>query len=182
MPRRNSVWLPSYALSDIFSEEEMNDLAKLARDRVLNAFYWATELYRGKRRGTDNYIGGVGPRHRHLTQYVIRANMKPFMAVAALPVLPSHLFGLSDKQYEVLVEQIQEQFVQLAVNALCDEHLIWYDDHGLWNVCQSALDAWRSQDRHIRRAVKFDRRNYHGKVREQSKRRVIPAGAANSIM
>lgn len=182
MPRKTYVWLPRYSTIDIFTDDELEDVVKLARDRVLNAFSRATTLYRGKRHGTDNYISGIGSRQKHLVAYVVRSNMKPFVSIESLPELPPQLFGLSERQYAELIRQLHEYAMQLAVNSLHEQHLIWHDDHGLWNVCQSAMDAWRESDRRVRRAIKYDRRNYHGKIRSQSKRRGIPAGAANSAV
>jgi hypothetical protein len=181
LPRRSYVRIPKFSVHDLYEASELEDLVMTARDRVLNAFDRATEVYRGKRRGTDNYIGGIGSRQLDLTTYVVTGHMKPFVEIRSLPVLPSQFFEMNDKQLEELVMQIHTQIVQLAINTLHDERLIWYDECGLWTVCQSALDAWRQGNRTVHRRLKVDRRNYHGKPREQSKRRGIPAGAANSV-
>ena len=114
-----------------------------------------------------------------ITDAVTQSNVKvlgdaPAYAMGALYQSLAHSTG-------ILYENATSAQQQLAINTLHDERLIWYDECGLWTVCQSALDAWRQGNRTVHRRLKVDRRNYHGKPREQSKRRGIPAGAANSV-
>ena len=176
------VYLPEFDIRAVFDDQKLEDLIYIARGRVLTAFDHATEQYRGRVRGTDNYIGGVGKKQKELVAYV-QNNTKPFLNDADLPILPPRLMSMSGAQYAALLVKLHQTVLSMAVNSMVKQKIVWYEETGLWCVTQSAMDEWHASRSSIRASLNksyVNRRNYHGKVRAHSRRRGVPAGAANS--
>lgn len=181
-----------YHAVDLFSEEELLDLMALARARIIRAFVEQFECYRDHKRRTDNYIIGVRPKQSALADWIIEGHksadaryddgkrMKHFIEIA---LLPERLRYLDQKWLERLVYQLERDIVLMELNVMCgmpNYEIYFLESHGLWQLIQSAADEYYTQKTRIRR-VKDDRRNEHGMVRSQRKRRGRPAGVSTSM-
>lgn len=169
--------------AEIYSEETMQDRLVVARERVIRAFTTFEAPCRGKMRRTESYIIGVGRRHKELASYVNREMGKrrissPDDIRAAYP-------HLTPKQIERTIQLVDHELILMAVDMMASSQVypaceIWYDEHGCWNVLQSVLDQYHARSREVQTKY-FNRRNEHGMVRSQRKRRGRPAGASVSF-
>ena len=92
--------------------------------------------------------------------------------------------GLTPKQIDHAVQVIDHELILMVVDMMASSKIypaceIWHDEHGCWNILQSVLDQYHARSREV--AKYFNRRNEHGMVRTQRKRRGRPAGASISF-
>lgn len=154
MSSQRRPWIPRFDLSDIYDANQLHDVVQIARGRVLRAFDRATETHFGVTRGTDHYLGGAGPRQCELAAFVLERRMKSFVSLSTLPALPPQLLGLAKRSAHIeIVRQIHEYTVQLAVESLVHERVIWHDGC-VWNILPSALAAYRAEQRAITKVTK----------------------------
>lgn len=164
-----------YRLDELFDDSLIEDFLTLARLRVLREIRHATVLHRGRRKGTDNYVIGVGGKQSEFAQFVLTNMRKQFVMKFHLP---QHLQELAPKFVDHIVRQAHYGCLLDTINAMVDADELRYDEaRGTWEITQSAMDEYDAL-RQRARTFKHDRRNYHGRVRGQSRRRGIPPGVS----
>lgn len=177
------IYFTGYELDDIFFEDEIEDFFAVARRRIIAEFFYATERnprykYGSDRRPyqrTDNYIIGVSGRVSDLAKHVRDKMHRPFISVDQLP---EKLAELSPRLTDRIIRRAQLDILTLVLQIMRHRE-VWYDEGtGIWQVCQSSMDEYLEYRRPARTANKVDDRNYHGRVRSQSKRRGIPEGVS----
>jgi hypothetical protein len=175
-----------YQLGELFDDKEVADLMAAARQRVIGEFHYATEKNpryrpgsdRRPRRRTDNYIWGVGCRPSQLALYVQRNMHRPFIRPNQLPV---ELTELSPKMVEMVIARAHLDVLTMVIQKM-HNHDVWYDEGvGIWQACQSIVDEFLEYKRMANDLVKVDHREYHGRVRSQSKHRGVPEGVSISF-
>lgn len=186
---RNQLFFGEIKLDELFDhldEEQFMSILDAARRRIIGEFYFATEPNPRYQPGsdrrpyqrTDNYIWGVSNKLSHLARYV-RVNMhQPFLAADQLP---PELSELKPHHVDVIIERVQHQILELVLGVMRN-HEIWYDEGvGIWQICQSSVDYFMLYRKMVKTAmVKVDSREFHGRVRSQSRNRGIPAGVSVS--
>ena len=184
---QNKILFVGYELDELFfDEEQFMNILDAARRRVIGEFYFATEKNprykpgsdRRPERRTDNYIWGVSNKLKDLARYV-RINMhQPFIAADQLP---PQLVELSPRMVDAIIQKAQHDVLMLVLEAM-RHHEIWYDEAvGIWQVCQSSVDYFVLYRKMAKTMVKVDAREFHGRVRSQSRNRGIPAGVSVSF-
>lgn len=167
-------------LDELFSEELLGDKLVLAERRIAASFDHAIEFARGRYRGTDNYIIGLGNRQRELVRYVSdRSNSFVYEED-----LPSRLLCLTKHEVRVVIRQAQYDLLSAQLGAMCQAprcDVYYVETYGIWQITQSAMDNYRDRQAQARRMMKVDRRNEHGMVRSQRINRGRPAGASVSL-
>lgn len=169
-----------------FDEEQFLNILDAARRRIIGEFYFATERNPRYQLGsnrrpyqrTDNYIWGVSNKLSDLARYV-RTNMhQPFVSIDQLP---QELSELKPHLVDVIIQRVQHQILELVLGVMRN-HEIWYDEGvGIWQICQSSVDYFRLYRKMAKTMVKVDSREFHGRVRSQSRNRGIPAGVSVSF-
>ncbi|MEP6710195.1 MAG: hypothetical protein ABJA64_00560 [Candidatus Saccharibacteria bacterium] len=188
------VYQLDYRLDELFYPEELVDKMDIARRRVVTAFIEATEPIpfsriktsisafsglehpRSRVRGTDNYIIGVGCRQKDLANYIVRTSKKPIVTRGDLP---AEARRCGSRTQQRIIFEAEVRIVLALLNEMCQAPLseIRYDEAcGFWQIIQSSIDRHKMSLSAARFALKFDRRNEHGKVRAQRIARGIPAG------
>lgn len=160
MNKRKYPPLPTFDLSDIYDTRQLHDIVLIARDRVFAAFdhAHATEARTGAVHGTEGFILGAGSRQCELVRFILDRNMKPFVSLATLPSLPPSLVALPGRQgYTMLVKEVHERLLRLAVESLVEEKVIWHDNC-VWNILTTALDSYRVEKRALRDVTRSHRR------------------------
>lgn len=184
---QNQLFFGEIKLDELFfDEEQFMNILDAARRRIIGEFYFATEKNPRYKPGsdrrpyqrTDNYIWGVSNKLSDLARYV-RTNMhQPFVTVDQLP---PELSELSPKLLDVLIQRVQHEILELVLGVM-RHHEIWYDEGvGIWQVCQSSVDYFKLYRKMAKTMVKVDSREFHGRVRSQSRNRNIPAGVSVSF-
>ena len=176
-PREEAkIYNRGYTLDELFYSEELLDLIAVARFRITGEFFYATDYARGRMRGTDNYIVGVGHRLKDLAQYVNRST-RGFIKKEDHP---DYLQDLKPDLIERITVRAQFDVVLMALQAMRDRE-IWYNEGlGIWEVAQSSVDEYLRCEDSVKR-VKFDRRKLHGRPRNQCKQRgLIPTSIGTS--
>lgn len=167
-------------LSDIFEEDVLSDKLMLARRRIIAIFHAATEWRNGKYRGTDNYIVGLDSKQRQLAWHIHRHTNHGFVYEEDLP---GNVLELRQAYIEDVISNLQYRFILAQLNQMCSPigADVWYDEaRGLWQMSQNCHDEMMAQYKGVRNAVKFDRRNWHGRPREQARARGTLPGASIS--
>lgn len=188
------VFRLDYRLDELFYPEELADKMEIARRRVVAAFIEATEPIpfsriktscstfdglehpRSRLRGTDNYIIGVGGKQKDLAYYIVRTSKRPIVTPGDLP---TEIRQLGQRMQQRIIFETDVRIVLALLNEMCQAPLseIRYDEAcGIWQIVQSSIDRHKMSLSRARFALKFDRRNEHGKVRAQRIARGIPAG------
>lgn len=188
-----------YSLEELFYPEELAEKMEIARRRVVTTFITATEpvptsrikwhqlvpnpdgsARRKPRRGTDNYIIGVGSKQKDLAAHIVKTARKPIIRPCDLPE--------SIRRHAHMVERVisaaEHRIVLALLNEMCSAPLseIYYDEAcGIWQIVQSCIDQHKRSLRQARQALKFDRRNEHGMIRSQRINRGRPAGVSTSL-
>ena len=184
-------------VGELFDDDQLADLMAAARRRIIAAFHHATEMHRGRRKGTDNYVRGVEPKMSELAYYVQRQMKHPFISEAQLPASVDRLSSLEIK---IIIQQATYDIIMATLKVMCVpkpktpsqyreascSYEIYYDSElCVWQIVQSSIDEYVMYRRAARTAgqasIKDDRRNYHGRVRSQSRRRGIPEGVSVSL-
>jgi hypothetical protein len=186
----NKAFYGKNLLGQLFDEDELADKLLLARRRVIRSFHFAEEPYREEklpyggyrmgRRGTDNYIIGVGQRRMDLVHHIVADNWRPIVTARDLP---DHMSEFNRKWREMIADRALTNLYALQVNLMCSKPLfeIYFDEaRGIWQIVQSAVDEYLQQNRRARNAVKFDCRPEHGMVRAQRINRGRIAGVSTS--
>lgn len=184
---QNQLFFGEIKLDELFfDEEQFMNILDAARRRIIGEFYFATEKNPRYKPGsdrrpyqrTDNYIWGVSNKLSDLARYV-RTNMhQPFVSADQLP---PELSELNPKLLDVIIQRVQHEILLLVLEAM-RHHEIWYDEGvGIWQVCQSSVDYFRLYRKMAKTMVKVDSREFHGRVRSQSRNRGIPAGVSVSF-
>lgn len=172
-----------YKLDEIFYQDEIEDFAAIARQRVIGEFFYAKERNPRYKAGSDrsqwqrtqNYILGVSGRVSELATYVQSNMRRPFITRKQLP---SELSDLSPKLLDKLIQQLQRDVLVISLQVM-RHHEVWYDEgRGIWEIRQSSVDEYLDQKRTVKAIFKVDDRNYHGRVRSQSKNRGVPPGVS----
>ena len=176
----------SVAPEDIFTKQELHDSLVLARDRVVYSFIVASFFSRGKKRMTDNWIGGLGNRQKHLANHVMEVcnyRNKHFVRVAKVKEFLGK--DLPTRLAREIADGIEQELLLSVIEEMCSSRPpareIWYDEDGLWCILQSSVDqnrAARNALKKRRRQYKHDQRPFHGRVREQANRK---GGCASSV-
>jgi len=172
------IVLHRYNVRDLFTDEEIIDLMNVAKGRIARVFMRESELYRGKIRGTDNYIHGVSSRQSELARYITFKSRGSFISREMLAlncIIPP-------KQLDALIKQLEYQVILLQLNVMCSapHYEVYFEERcGVWQIIQSVTDEARGQRRAARR-VKQDDRSFHGRVRSQSNRRGVAPGTSIS--
>ena len=149
-----------------------------ARLRILAIFHRAYEVRPdGSRRGTDNYVGGVGSKPSDLAKHIVAEIHNPFIEPHELEVEE-----LSRSLGRDAVDKSMLKVVLEQINLMCSAAELWFDERcGVWQMSQSCMQSYLDQKNAVHRLVKqfkYDRRNEHGQVRSQRKNRGRPAGAS----
>ena len=177
-----------YELSELFNEEELEDIVSDARLAIAGEFYFATERNprykpgngQRKERSTDNYIVGVGGRPSDLARHVAGRTRRRIISARSLP--SDVVTDLAPTFVDIILQRVMYDATLLAINVMNDEREVWYDEStGIWSIMQSTVDGFvaeRKFRRAVRQTLKHDDRSYHGRVRSQSKRRGIPEGVS----
>lgn len=166
---------------DDLSENQLEDLLALARNRVLHAFASAQTFCRGRWISADCYIDNLGSRQNDLVMYVAKQchDKRKFFVSWRLVV---QLYGdhLPHKLVERIARGLEVQLLRVVVEEMCSTRPVacevWRHDDGTWNILPSSLDAYWSV-RRARKRTRHDKRNHHGRVRSQARR----AGGPSSI-
>lgn len=193
----------NYSLDDLFDEEELKELTKEARWRVIATFHHATEpnpRYReGRnkpRRGTDNYIIGVSPKLSDLARTVHKRQRKPLVRESQLPssVLAAHgtywaTIIRQEAEFDLLMHTLDAMRVRPPKTprafVLKSNNELYFDEGlGVWQIVQSSIDDYldflreqQAVSREERAArMKQDDRSRHGRPHKQSRRRHVPEG------
>lgn len=178
-PDRKIVY-GGYQVSEVLDEEKVADLMAIARRRIIAVFISEREFVRGVWRSTDNYILGVEGRQSALASYISHEMKKNFIFERDLPLRFAYC---NHKLARRLIDNLQAQIILMELNIMCGKNRfhIWYNESwGTWEILPSVVDEYYEQlDR--ARKLKFDDRSYHGRNRQQSTSRGIPAGTSVSI-
>lgn len=167
-----------YDLTDFFDEDELIAKMSGAKSRIVSVFVHECEFSRGKMRGTDNYVTGVGNKQSELARYVVD-NMRGRLITKG-ELHSDMLYSVPAKQLDRLVRHLEYELVLLQLNAMCSKPLfhIYFDEwHGIWQMLQSVVDEYNEQRRVVHGEFR-NRRSFHGKVRTQQLSRGIPPGAS----
>lgn len=162
-----------FCLDDLFGGDEVffADKTLLARFRVIEAFFRRGRLSRRSKRSADNQIKQVGENLLDLAERIFNSNeWQHFIADSEISfwVSPDDLFQPQIKA------QIEFKFVLAALDEMRQDADLWYDyDLLAWQVAQRCIDEYAKHLKRVRRAIKFDRRNWHGRNRNQTKNRNI---------
>ena len=162
---------------EVFFPEDIQELRKFARARIVETFHRAYEHMRGKDRSTDNYIVNVGRRPSELAKHIASKLRYDFIDVDELG---GHVAQWPLKMKLLLVDSLQYHLILDEINALINapQHGLYFlESHGLWQLVQSVIDEL---PRPHERTPKIDRRNYHGRPRNQTQSRGIPGGVSTS--
>lgn len=184
---QSKIFFIGYELDELFfDEEQFMNILDAARRRVIGEFYYATEKNPRYKPGsdrrpyqrTDNYIWGVPSKLKDLAKYVRTRMHQPFITADQLP---QELLDLNPKLVDAIIERAQHDVLMLVLEVM-RHHEIWYDEAvGIWQICQSSVDYFRLYRKVAKTTVKVDSREFHGRVRSQSRNRCIPAGTSVSI-
>ena len=168
---------------DDLSDGNLHDMLALARDRVFYAFTFARIFYRGKWRPTDNYIASLGPRQQDLVMHtaeLCHRRHKHFVPLALVVAT----YGDLRSHVKRIANELEIQLLRVTIEEMCSSRPpaceLWHEDDGTWNVLPSSVDAHeaiRRAGKRARKSCKRDRRNFHGRVRNQARR----SGGASSI-
>lgn len=167
-------------LDELFTDEELIEKLWLARHRIITIFYNEMEWRNGKFRKTDNYVIGVGKKQSELARYICSQIKRGFVSESDLP---PRMAELSPRDIRDTISNLQYRIILTMLNQLCSPVGcdIWYDEEtGIWQMSQSCHDKMKAEFRQARKAIKFDRRNWHGRPRNQARRRGTPPGASIS--
>lgn len=158
---RHTNLLPQFQLQDIYGARQLRDVVITARERVFSAFDHATEVgLDGQVRGAFDRIASAGVRQSDLVRYVLRHRMQPFVSLTTLPSLPPQLIALEKYVYRELIAELHRRLVELAINGLVDERIIWHDGCA-WNVLPDKLTEYRARQQEVTKAIKEERRREH---------------------
>jgi hypothetical protein len=179
----SKIYRLGFDLADLFDEDEIEDLTAAAKRRLVGEFHYATEKNpryklgsdRRTQRRTDNYILGLRNKPSDLARYVRQNMHRPFIRPSQLP---SDLAELPPKMIDMIIQGAQQDILELVIQVMRNRE-IWYDEAvGIWQACQSVVDEFLEYKRASRALSKVDHREYHGRNRQQSVRRSIPAGVS----
>lgn len=194
----STKYLLGMPLDELFFEDEVLDFMAVARRRIIATFHHATEptpRFRPgqgmkRERGTDNYIVGVGCRQSDLARHVLEKMGRPFLSEDQLP---SGVLEMPPHYIKAILQRARYDIMLAQINVMCPvsprsatkrrtSNEVWYDElRGVWQICQSSIDEHVLSRRTARSALKVDNRNYHGRVRSQSKARGVPEGVSVSF-
>ena len=161
-------------LEHIFDEDSLAELLTSARRRVTSIIHHSTEWRRGKFRRTDNYVLGVGGHQKDLARHICSRLNKDFVY---LDHLPDGVEDLSQRYLDDIIDNLQYRLILADINQMVRDADLWYDEAtGIWQTTQRCHDLMKEESSRVKRAYKFDRRNWHGRPREQARRRGTPPG------
>lgn len=149
-----------YSLDELFSDEELVDKLGVARNRIAATFTNATEWRHGRKRGTHNYILGVGGQQKDLEDHIIKHTLtherKGIVTASELPKsIGDHIPTLKAVVRETNIRLIAAELDRM-VNG---EKLIWYNEHhGTWEALQSVIDNYLAELTNAKQVRKVDER------------------------
>lgn len=157
------------SLDSVFDETEMAELLDRARRRIVSVVYYAVEWRRGKYRRTDNYIIGVAGKQRNLAGHIHRELRRHFIYEDDLPEGTTELHPMDIRS---IVSNLEYRLILAQLNQMVKEADVWYDEAtGIWQTSQRCHDVRIAETKKVKRAFKFDRREWHGRPRRQARRR-----------
>lgn len=175
------------SLDDIFDDETYVERRLVARHRIIGVFDVAIDPF--SKRGTDNFIVGVAERISDLADYV-SDKMRHRRNLIVIDDLPFRYAPLPKKQREKVCQPLRRQLIIDELIAMRDAEEIYWQD-GRWQAKQSLIDEYvrfrEVRQEHYRKVeevhrtalrIKRDNRTYHGRPRQQTKRRGIPEGTS----
>lgn len=143
--RKRKEYVRDYPLEELFSDDALLDKLAIAGHRILKAFDLATYKTRGKWHGTDNFIVGVGPRQKHLVEYVMQRIVRGMNSgIVYVTELPEELGNVKAVLGEAR-RNAERRLIAVRLDQLVQIGEIWFDEQtpGTWNICTSAMDRYR---------------------------------------
>ncbi len=150
---------PTYPLQELFDDDELTLKLQIARHRITKTFVHATVMSRGKRRETDNYIVGVGPRQKDLVAHVIGANLANHRSgIVTASELPACI-GSTAAVLRAVAKHAEHQLVTVQLSLLCPSG-VWYneDGTGAWEIAPTLTDEYHRNRHVVSEAKRIDAR------------------------
>lgn len=144
-PSRREEFIPSYELGSLFDDDDLTLKLMIAKYRLLMAFDRATYWAHGKKRGTDNFIIGVGDRQKDLVAHVeqnVLIGMR--CGIVSASELPDFL-GEKSSVLRKVARDAEKQLLAVRLAQLAADGEVWFNRHtpGTWNVSQRLMDDYQ---------------------------------------
>jgi len=180
----NKILFTGFKLNELFDPEEIADFAAAARRRIIGEFFYAKEKNprykpgsdRSPQQRTDNYIWGLKNKLSDLASFVNQRKHRRFIQPFQLA---EEFNDYNPNLVDKVIHRAEFDILVMVAETMRSRGEIWYDEGvGIWQIAQSSVDEWTEYKRRAKSLFKVDDRNFHGRVRAQSKSRGIPAGTS----
>ena len=140
-PRRKRH-TPHYSLDSLFGERSLFDKLLLAESRIVTAFCDATEVIRGRRYPTNNYICNVGRKQGSLVLHVYQQHVVGEGGFVTASELPDFI---TNRNLSVVIQRAEKDLLAAKLAEMVSQCAVWYNEYstGIWEIVPSLVDKHR---------------------------------------